>query len=734
MLRSIASASFLASAAITTVSAHQNFHQFWVNDVSPGYQVGIRMPPSNNPVTDVTSNDIICNVDGTDGTGVETVAASAGDTITVQWDQSTHPSPITHFLYGPVDSAAATSGVGAGWFKIDELDYEDGQWANEIMSAADMKRSFQLPANLASGEYLLRSEMLALHGAQEVNGAQFYIGCAQLKITGPGGSCSPEISLPGAYGAEDPNIYIPNFYNGFDPTTYSAPGGEVASCGTKPPETELPDMSGSKFEEAPTPTPTPAPAPEPGVGHVGDPTFGVDEKKLVAKLDRNIVPLVMLLYTFSFLDRVNIGNARLYDMESDLGLTGNQYQIAVSILFVTYLLFEVPSNLILKPLTPQRYISFISFTWGIVAMCTGFVHNYGELIAVRLILGALEAGLFPGLTVYLTFYYTKGELALRVGYLFVSAAVAGALGGLLAYGIGHLAGVGGLSGWRWIMIIEGLPSIALGAAVFFLLPNDPAHARFLTDAEKQLMVARFRRHYGDTASAQEFSKEDMLAAFTDWKVWAFVVAQFGADTMLYGYSTFLPTIIKGLGEWSTAEIQLLTIPCYFIGAVTYMAVAWISDRKQMRGIFCVIFGCVSVVGYGILLSDSTAGVHYFGAILVATGLYVVVGLPLAWLPNNSPRYGKRTTANGMQLTGGNASGIMTPFIYLSTYAPRYIQGNAVSLSMVAMATGIYGFLWYRYDKENKKRVEGPVNAKHENLSEEQLAELGDESPHYRYTI
>lgn len=167
-------------------------------------------------------------------------------------------------------------------------------------------------------------------------------------------------------------------------------------------------------------------------------------------------------------------------------------------------------------------------------MCTGFVHNYGELIAVRLILGALEAGLFPGLTVYLTFYYTKGELALRVGYLFVSAAVAGALGGLLAYGIGHLSGVGGLSGWRWIMIIEGLPSIALGGAVFFLLPNDPAHARFLSDAEKRLMVARFRRHYGDTASAQEFSRDDMLAAFTDWKVWAFVVAQFGADTMLYG--------------------------------------------------------------------------------------------------------------------------------------------------------------------------------------------------------
>ncbi|KAI0466484.1 glycoside hydrolase [Xylaria cf. heliscus] len=217
-------------ALVAGVSAHQNFHQFWVNDVTPGYQVGIRMPPSNSPVTDVTSNDIVCNVGGTSGTGVETVAAKAGDTIKVQWDSSTHPGPITHMLYGPVTSAAATSGVGAGWFKIDEQDYVDGKWANEIMMAVDMTHTFKLPANLKTGEYLLRSEMLALHGAQTLGGAQFYIGCAQLSITGSGGDCSPKISLPGAYKQDDSDIYIPNFYYGFDPTTYQAPGGDVATC------------------------------------------------------------------------------------------------------------------------------------------------------------------------------------------------------------------------------------------------------------------------------------------------------------------------------------------------------------------------------------------------------------------------------------------------------------------------------------------------------------------------
>ncbi|KAH7381878.1 putative endo-beta-1,4-glucanase D [Cadophora sp. MPI-SDFR-AT-0126] len=223
----------IIASLLTAVSAHQNFHQFWVNDVSPGVDTGIRMPPSNSPVTDVTSDDITCNVGGnTVPSGVITTEANEGDTIKVKWDSSTHPGPITHMLYGPVDDASMATGVGS-WVKIDEFDSENGTWANEIMEAQDMTYSFKLPTGLASGEYLLRSEMLALHGAQTVGGAQFYIGCAQLKITGTGsaGSCTPEIQLPGAYKADDANIYIPNIYNGFDISSYKAPGGDVAVCG-----------------------------------------------------------------------------------------------------------------------------------------------------------------------------------------------------------------------------------------------------------------------------------------------------------------------------------------------------------------------------------------------------------------------------------------------------------------------------------------------------------------------
>jgi MFS family permease len=237
---------------------------------------------------------------------------------------------------------------------------------------------------------------------------------------------------------------------------------------------------------------------------------------------------------------VNIGNARLYGLEEDLGLEGDQFQISVSILFVTYVLSELPSNLVIKKLRPSRWIAFITTGWGIVATLTGVVQSYGGLIACRLVLGALEGGLFPGLTIYLTLFYTRKEIALRVGYLFVSAAIAGSLGGLLAYGIGFMDGVQGQRGWRWIMIIEGLPTVVLGIASWWWLADSPETARYLSEEERRVMMLRKQRQVGHTTSADEFHKADVVAGLKDWKIWAFCIGQFGVDTMLYGYSVRLP--------------------------------------------------------------------------------------------------------------------------------------------------------------------------------------------------
>ncbi|KAF5534535.1 major facilitator superfamily transporter [Fusarium mexicanum] len=431
----------------------------------------------------------------------------------------------------------------------------------------------------------------------------------------------------------------------------------------------------------------------------------VAEKALLRKLDMWIVPPVMLLYLLSFLDRVNIGNARLYGMEEDLGLVGDQYQLAVSVLFVTYIASELPSNLVIKKFRPSRWIAFITTAWGIVATLTGIVQDFKGLVACRVILGALEGGLFPGLTIYLTMFYTKREYALRIGYLFVSAAIAGSLGGLLAYGIGHMDGVAGLRGWRWIIIIEGIPTFILGIAVWFWLADDPDSAHYLTINERELIDARMRRQIGHTKSSDQMHKADVYAGLKDWKIWLFCIGQFGGDTILYGYSTFLPTIIRGLGDWNTAQVQALTIPCYAMGAITYLVVAWFSDRTQRRAVFTVILGLVCAIGYALLVSPAPSGVRYFGCFLAAMGLYVIVGLPLAWLPSNNPRYGKRTVATGLQLTIGNSAGIPAPFLYKTHEGPRFVKGHAISMALVAMSSLIYMAFWAWFRRQNQRKVE-----------------------------
>ncbi|KAH0270491.1 MFS general substrate transporter, partial [Aureobasidium melanogenum] len=459
----------------------------------------------------------------------------------------------------------------------------------------------------------------------------------------------------------------------------------------------------------------------------------VAEKKLVRKLDLSIIPPVTLLYLFSFLDRVNIGNARLYGLEEDLNLSSDRYQTAVSLLFVTYLLFEVPSNIILKHYCrPSRWIAFISVCWGIVATLTGIVQSFGGLIACRLLLGLFESGLFPGLAVYLSFFYTKREIGLRIGYLFVSAALAGAFGGLLAYGIGHMDGIAGQGGWRWIFILEGIPTFLLGIACWWWLADGPETAWFLNQEEKKIMEIRRLQQVGVT---DEFAWRDVRAGLKDWKMWAFCCALFGADTMLYGYSTFLPTIIKNIDPtYSSALVQVLTIPCYAVGAISYLIMARISDWSQKRGVYTIIFGVISIAGYAMLISDGGSSVHYAGCFLVALGLYVAVGLPIAWLLANNPRFGKRTTATGLQLMFGNCAGIMSSFLYPKEEGPRFIRGHAVSLGMVSFAMIVYAFMWWFFSHENKKRINGERDYKIEDMSEEEIADLGDENPKFLYSI
>ncbi|GAB7364288.1 hypothetical protein MBLNU230_g4833t1 [Neophaeotheca triangularis] len=460
------------------------------------------------------------------------------------------------------------------------------------------------------------------------------------------------------------------------------------------------------------------------------------ERKLLWKLDIRIIPVVMWIYLMNFMDRVSIGNARLFGMEEDLGMDpeSNQFQLSVSILFVTYCLFETPSNMIIKKLQPARYLAGLTFFWGVTAMCTAFVNNYAALIACRLLLGVFEAGFFPGVVIYLSMFYNRKSVALRQAYFYGTSAIAGGVGGLVAYAIGEIDGAAGWRAWRWILLINGIPTILTAFVVPFILPNSPGSASFLTDQEKADLVLLREAEVGQTKSGQHLTKEDVKAGAKDWKTYAFAIAQFVGLGMLYSFSVFLPTIINGLGAgWSRQTVQALTVPVYISGFIVYIGSAYWSDKTQQRGLFCMGGFAVCIVGYAFLLANAGVGLSFAGTFIVAMGLWVSTGLAFSWVSANCPRYGKRAFASGMQITIGNSAGVAAPFLYASETGPEYIPGYSATIALLALGGAIYLVLHLWFKARNKKKTSGAEDWRIEGLSEEEIKELGEFNPRYLYT-
>ncbi|GIZ37800.1 hypothetical protein CKM354_000123400 [Cercospora kikuchii] len=476
------------------------------------------------------------------------------------------------------------------------------------------------------------------------------------------------------------------------------------------------------------------------------------EKALMRKLDMRLVPMVMWMYLMSFMDRVSIGNARLYGMEADLGLTGNQYQIGISVLFITYCLFEAPSNMVLKQLRPKWYLAALTLAWGLVATFSAFTQNFAGLIAIRLLLGLFEAGLFPGLIVYLTIFYNKRHIALRMAYLFATAAIAGAVGGLVSYGIGFMdndpnpvnvnpgdpeyvtpPGTAGWRAWRWIFAINGALTVVTAFAIPFVLADKPENAKFLTEQDRCNMVLLREAEVGQTKSGQEFAMKDAKEAFVDWKVYVMAACQFCSNTTLYAFSVFLPTIINQTGSYSIAEVQCLTIPIYALGAGLYIGCSFWSDKIQIRGPFIVAFTIGTILGYLLLITYANPAAALVGCFFVGGCIFLTCGMAMPWFTSNNPRFGKRTTANGIQLTVGNAAGVLSPFLFTGS-GPVYTEGYAVAIGLLGLSGSLFTGMHFYWRKRNANKRAGKEDWRAEGLSADEVKELGDKNPNYFFTI
>ncbi|BCS24982.1 uncharacterized protein APUU_41426S [Aspergillus puulaauensis] len=413
--------------------------------------------------------------------------------------------------------------------------------------------------------------------------------------------------------------------------------------------------------------------------------FRRDEARLVRKLDLYIAPVLMLLMLISYLDRGNIGYAATQGMNEDIGLKGSEFNVAVSVFYIFYVLAEFPVSLFARRLQFNRIIPAATVGWGLVCLCNGLVHDFGGLVACRLVLGLTEGFLFPSMTLMLATWFRREELATRISYLFIASALAGAFGGLIAFGILYMDGVADYPGWRWLYIIEGAFTIVVGACCVFLIPKNFEQAYFLNEDDKRIMRRRAEDMEAYSGGKGHYTMSDVKAAVQDMKTWIHGSMQICAVTILYGFGTFLPVILKNGFNFSTEQAQYLVIPVNLWGAVIYWLGAVLSDRFNARSLVMAVAAPFGIAGYAILLAwDVPAGVQYFATFLIATSCFLCAGTNIAWMSGNCAPDGKKAASLGIQLTLTNIGGVVAGQIYQSESAPRYVLGNAWSLASVAV--------------------------------------------------
>ncbi|KAG8740138.1 hypothetical protein FRC10_004723 [Ceratobasidium sp. 414] len=475
---------------------------------------------------------------------------------------------------------------------------------------------------------------------------------------------------------------------------------------------------------------------DPSIEQLPEPLDDKADRRLVRKLDWNLLPLVSLLYLLSFLDRSNIGNARVAGLATDLGLKGLQYNICAAVFFITYAAAEVPSNMLLKLLRPSIWLPSIMVAWGMVMTFMCFVKDFKGLLIARLFLGLAEAGLFPGVTFYISMWYKRSEIARRVALFFSAATIAGAFGGLLAFGINHMDGVGGLHGWAWIFGLEGIVTVVIAIFAFFYLHDYPETARFLTPEERRAARARITRDASSLAT--HFDRKFAWQALSDWKSSMLMMVYIGVVIPLYAFSLFLPTIITGLG-YSGPHAQLLSVPPYVAACLVTICVGIYSDKLQSRGPLLLAVSPFGIIGYAILYATNPRtqpGVGYAATFIAACGVFPNIPLVIAWAGNNAGGELKRGVALAMIVGFGNLGGIVSSFIYRAKDSPRFHLGHGVALASLCMAWVGTLIMLSVYKRLNLKKLEmcaqeGIVDCEERRL---ECRDMGDASPLFQYTM
>jgi MFS transporter, ACS family, tartrate transporter len=434
-----------------------------------------------------------------------------------------------------------------------------------------------------------------------------------------------------------------------------------------------------------------------------------------AKISRKLIPFLMLCYFVAYLDRVNVGFAAL-TMNKDLGLTAEMFGFGAGIFFFGYFIFEVPSNLLLEKFGARIWIARIMISWGVVSTAMAFISGPYSFYAMRFVLGVAEAGFFPGIILYLTYWFTAAERARFVGLFMaaipLSSVIGGPVSGLI---LDHFNGAMDLKGWQWLFVIEGVPSIIVGFLVLGLLIDKPKDATWLTADERAALDAKLAAEAKNREAVRHYSLKDAL---TNPKVLALSLVYFGLVSGNYGLGYWLPTIVKGVATTLqldvSAGININTLTGYLVAipyALAVVAMIWWTRRSDMARermwhvAAPAILGGAALAAAAYLTDPMLAGVAVtICAIATYAALPTFWTLPTAFLTGTA-------AAGGIALINaiGNIGGFAGP--YAVGWLKDKTGGTTAGLLVLAAAYVLAGVITLAVGHDRKvEMVEGPLPA------------------------
>jgi len=412
------------------------------------------------------------------------------------------------------------------------------------------------------------------------------------------------------------------------------------------------------------------------------------EKRAVRRMTFRLIPFMFVLYIVAYLDRVNVGFAAL-QMNAELQLSPAAFGLGSGIFFIGYFLFEIPSNLILHKIGARLWIARIMISWGVIASAMMFVAGAKSFYAFRFLLGFAEAGFFPGMILYLTYWFPRRYMARNVALFMTATPLAGVIGGPVSGALLEMHGMGGLSGWQWLFLLEGIPAVLLGMAVLYYLPERPEKSAWLPQEEKDWVRERLAREEQEKAGGRA---QGLLQAVRSGRVWVLCLIYFTLVVGMYGIALWMPLILKSITGFGNFLVGVLSLVPYLAAAVFMVIVGFSSDRTGERRLHMA--GALALASVGFLISVVTGSPVGSVACLViaAAGIWGALGPFWAFAGSFLSGTG---AAGGFALINsiGNLGGFMGPSLmgFFRNATGSYATGM-ICLGLIALAGGILTWL------------------------------------------